>query len=108
MEAARIVMTLNDKNEIDVGAPMKHKPLCYEILEDARKVIDKTESRHFRSEVRTLAIVMGMSGVVDVAAPMPPYLRCMKMLEAAKHIIERFDDEAAPELRPFSDVLLGV
>ena len=107
MEACRVVMTLTDAGLIDVGAPMKHKQLCYEILEDAAKVIAATPEQHFQLGVRTLTLVMGMTGMVDVAAPMPPRVLCVKMLEVAKHIIERFDDESAPELRPFSDVLMG-
>lgn len=100
-------MTLTDAGVIDVGAPMKHKEICYDILRDAAKVIDATAEQHFRLGVRTLTLVMGMSGTVDVAAPLPPRVLCAKMLEVAKHIIERFDDEAAPEMRPFSDVLMG-
>jgi hypothetical protein len=107
MEACRVVMTLTDAGVIDVGAPMKHKEICYEILADAARVIDATQEQHFRLGQRTLTLVMGMSGTVDVAAPLPPRVLCAKMLEVAKHIIERFDDEAAPELRPFADVLMG-
>jgi hypothetical protein len=107
MEACRVVMTLTDAGVIDVGAPMKHKPLCYEILADAARVIEATPEQHFRLGIRTLTIVMGQNGVVDVAAPLPPRVLCVKMLETAKHIIERFDDESAPEMRPFADVLMG-
>jgi hypothetical protein len=107
MEACRVVMTLTDAGVIDVGAPMKHKEICYEILKDAKRVIDTTAEQHFRLGVRTLTLVMGMSGTVDVAAPMPPRMLCMKMLEVAKHIIERFDDEHAPVMKPFASVLMG-
>jgi hypothetical protein len=108
MEACRVVMTLTDAGVIDVGAPMKHKDLCYEILAEASHVIKATPEQHFKLGQRTLTLVMGMSGTVDVAAPLPPRILCEKMLEVAKHIIERFDDEAAPVMRPFADVLMGV
>ena len=98
MEACRIVVQQIAPRQVNVGAPMKYKPLCYEILRDAQKVIDATPDSAFRDYVMVITIVMGMTGRVDVAAPLPNRERCALMLVDAKGIIERFDDEKAPEL----------
>jgi len=108
MEACRIVCLLTDKNVIDVGAPMKDKKLCYEILNEAEHVIEATAFRHFSQHVKCLTIVMGADGRVDVAAPLPPRDLCGQMLDAALHIIERYNDEQAPVMQPFSEKLMGV
>lgn len=108
MEACRIVACKNEQGVIDVGAPMKHKQICYEILADAARVIEATSDQHFSRFASCLTIVMGQSGVVDVAAPLPPRALCAVMLIEAKRLIEQFDDAQAPVLRPFSDKLMGV
>jgi hypothetical protein len=107
MEACRVVIQERAPGVFDVGAPMKHKPLCYDILKDAGIVIASTSEQHFHTRQGTLTIVMGISGMVNVAAPLPPREKCYLMLRHAKDIIERFDDDRAPVMRAFSDQLVG-
>jgi len=107
MEACRIVIQLVGPRQVNVGAPMKYKPLCYDILKDAKTVIARTPDQCFDDAVKVITIVMGMSGRVDVAAPLPNRELCALMLEDAKGVIERFDDAQAPVLKPFDRVLMG-
>ena len=107
MEACRIVIQLVGPRQVDVGAPMKHKPLCYEILRDAAVVIAATPDSAFDDTRKTITIVMDMSGRVDVAAPLPNRQLCALMLADAKGVIERYDDAQAPVMRPFDRVLMG-
>lgn len=107
MEACRIVIQLVGLRQVDVGAPMKHKSLCYEILRDAAAVIAATADSAFDASRKTITIVMDMSGRVDVAAPLPNRDLCALMLLDAKGVIERYDDAQAPPLRPFDRVLMG-
>lgn len=107
MEACRIGILLRAPGVVDVGAPMKYKELCYEILKDARRVMERTDESAFQPGVQHITLVMDMTGRVDVAAPLPPRLLAYRMLTDAKDVIERYNDAAAPELRPFSRVLMG-
>jgi hypothetical protein len=107
MEACRIAIVEKAPNIFDVGAPMKHKELCYEMLADAQRVIDATTDEHFTNKQNCLTLVMDMSGRVDVAAPLPHREKCKIMLLAANDIIERFDDDSAPALRPFDARVMG-
>jgi hypothetical protein len=107
MEACRIVIAETKPGVVDVGAPMKHKDLCYDILDDAKRVIELTHDQHFDAKPNVLTIVMGMSGLVDVAAPLPPREKCYAWLKQARGIIERFDDAQAPVERAFNRVLMG-
>jgi hypothetical protein len=86
---------------------MKHKDLCYEILRDAALVIDETPELAFRPGITTIGLTMNMSGVVDVAAPLPPKHLALHMLRLAKAVIERFNDDAAPEMRPFNRAVMA-
>ena len=106
-EACRIGIHLTAQNTVDVGAPMQHKPLCYEMLAAARHVIDRTADQHFSPAQRRIAIVMQMTGNVDVSAPLPPRELCYLMLDQAQQVIERYNDDSAPELRAFSDAVMG-
>lgn len=91
-EACTIVITQNPiNNEVQVNAPMKYKELCYDILTDAKKVIDKTGTEYFRPNQLQLVIRMTMAGRVDVIAPLPIQERCHILLKAARHIIEQFE-----------------
>lgn len=103
----RIGLTLTDKNTVDVGAPMKYKELCYEMLRAARAVIERSPDHVFSIKQRSFAIVMGKSGTVDVSAPLPHREMAVLMLERARDAIERFNDEKAPEVRAFSDKVMG-
>lgn len=111
-EACRIVILYLGPGQVDVAAPMKYKPLCYDILRDARAVIERTPSECFRpldilSGAR-IVVVMSMAGRVDVAAPLPNRELCCEMLKLAKTIIERYDDTDNPiPSRGFSDKILG-
>lgn len=107
MEACRIGIVLRAPGVVDVGAPMKHKALCYEILRDARQVIERTPDAAFRPGVTVVTVVMDMTGRIDVAAPLPPREMAYRMLTDAKDVIERFNDDAAPELRPFDSAVMG-
>lgn len=107
MEACRIAIQLVGPRQVNVGAPMKHKPLCYDILRDAKKVIDATPDSAFRDNVGVITIVMDMTGRVDVGAPLPNRELCAIMLTDAKSVIERYDDEQAPVMKPFDRVLMG-
>jgi hypothetical protein len=107
MEACRIVVLETSPGIFDVGAPMQHKPLCYDILKDAQNVIAKTSDEHFHSLQNCLTIVMDMTGRVDVAAPLPQRDKCEIMLKAAKSSIQRYNDESAPVMRAFSEQLMG-
>jgi len=106
-EACRIGIVLKGPGVVDVGAPMKHKELCYEILRDARKVIARTTDEHFRPGVKVLTVVMDMTGRVDVGAPLPPREMAYRMLADARDVIERFNDDSAPQLRPFDRAVMG-
>jgi hypothetical protein len=86
---------------------MKHKPLCYEILADARGIMERTHDSAFHEGINSITIVMDMTGRVDVAAPLPPRASAYLWLEKAKQIIIRFNDESAPELRPFNAAVMG-
>ena len=107
MEACRIGIVLKGHGVVDVGAPMKHKDLCYDILRDARAVMERTPDFAFRMGISTITLVMDMSGTVDVAAPLPPRELAYRMLALAKDVIERFNDDSAPELRPFNRAVMG-
>lgn len=110
VEACRIVILLKSPGVVDVAAPMKYKQLCYDILEDARFVIESTKSELFTSMLDVnarLVIVMSMAGRVDVGAPLPTRELCYRMLKDAKLVIERFNDAEAPPMRAFSGRILG-
>lgn len=95
-EACRVIITQEWNGLFNVSAPMQYKPLCYEILCDAKKVLDLTTDIHFTNPGRTLLITMNMSGLVDVAAPMPPKEWCLQALNTARNIIEQFDSVQQP------------
>lgn len=107
MEACRIGIHLKAPGVVDVGAPMKHKDLCYEMLRDARTVMDATPDHAFQRGVTAVVIVLDMTGRVDIGAPLPPRGLAEQSLVLARDIIERYNDDAAPVLRPFSDVVMG-
>lgn len=107
MDACQIVILRRADGAVDVGAPMKHKDLCYDILADARTVIERLRDQHFSPVVKQLGIVMDMRGVVDVAAPLPPRELCYVMLEQGRDVIERYNDDAAPPMRAFPAALMG-
>jgi len=107
MEACRIGIHYKSPGVVDVGAPMKHKELCYEMLEEAAAVIERTEAQHFKPGLNTMTIVMNMTGRVDVAAPLPERHLAAQWLALARNVIERFDDASAPELRPFNAAVMG-
>lgn len=110
-EACRIVILLRNPGVVDVAAPMKHKQVCYDMLYDARRVMERTPDSVFRSmpvaEGVRIVIVMSMAGVVDVSAPLPHRELCYKMLADARVVIERFNDAEAPPMRPFSGAMDG-
>lgn len=106
-EACRIGILLRAPGVVDVGAPMQHKALCYDMLRDARKVMQGTPEQAFQSGVKHITLVMDMTGRVDVAAPLPPRLLAYRLLADAKDVIERYDDAAAPAMRPFSRAVMG-
>ena len=105
-EACRLVILHRD-GVSDVAAPMQEKELCYDILNDAALVIARTENHLFSATERRIIIMMNMSGRVDVGAPLPPRELCSIMLEQARDVIERYDDDAAPPMIPFSSEMLG-
>lgn len=76
---------------MNVSAPMKYKALCYDILRDAKRVIELTPDVNFFNPGRTLVITMNMTGLVDVAAPLPKREWCEMALKAARLVIEEFD-----------------
>ena len=104
----RIGILLTENNTVDVGAPMQDKQLCYEMLRAAQAVIDKTQDNLFNQKSKAIVIQMDYNGVIDVSAPLPPRSLCPVMLNTAKEVIERYNDDKAPEMRAFSDVLAGV
>lgn len=107
-EACRIIITEEASGLVNVSAPMQYKELCYNILADAKKVIDYTPPEVFFNPGRTLIIAMNMTGLVDVAAPLPPRDWCYITLTKARTIIEQFE---SPEekMRPagYADCLPG-
>lgn len=105
MEACRIGIHRKSATAFDVGAPMKHKDLCYDMLRDAAVVAAATEPQHCKPGLAQWAIVLDMTGRVDVSAPVPADYPLW--IAAARDRIERFNDDKAPELRPFSDVVMG-
>ena len=107
MEACRIGIYCANPNVVDVGAPMKHKDLCYDMLRDARAVIERTSDEHFDARVKSITIVMDMTGRVDVGAPLPERHLAYLWLEKAREVIERFNDDSAPALRPFNSAVMG-
>lgn len=107
MQACRIIIQVAGRGDVNVGAPMKHKPLCYDILRDAGKVIAATQEAAFEDTVKVITIVMGVDGRVDVAAPLPNRELCALMLARAIDVIERYDDAQAPVMKPFDRVLMG-
>lgn len=106
-ELCRIGIHLNDQNKVDVGAPMKYKEICYEMLDAAAFIVERTPDRAFDPRVRTLTIVMGQSGQIDVAAPLPSRERTADLLRLGREVIERFNDDKAPEMKPFSAAVMG-
>ncbi len=104
-EACRIGIYYRGPGAVDVGAPMKHKDLCYDMLRDARGVVERTAPEHFKVGVTQMAVVMDMTGRVDVSAPLPP--DALGWLGMAKNVIERYDDDSAPEMRPFNAAVMG-
>lgn len=111
MEACKIVIFVNASNDVDVAAPMKHKELCYDILHDAKTVIEATPDNMFLPFVigpgAKIVISMGMDGVVDVGAPLPNREFSLLLLTLARQVVERFDDAEAPPIRPFAAQLAG-
>lgn len=107
MEACRIGIHHLGGDAVDVGAPMKHKPLCYEILADALLVMKGTPDRAFTPGVNSISIVMDMTGRVDVSAPLPPREIAYLWLKNAKDVIERYNDDRAPEMRAFNAAVMG-
>jgi hypothetical protein len=107
MEACRISMIRRAPGIVDVGAPMQHKALCYEMLLDAEQVIGRCSDEVFKAGCDSLVLVMDMAGRLDVAAPMPPRGVALQMLKDGKSVIEQFNDASAPELRPFDRRLMG-
>jgi hypothetical protein len=106
-ELCRIGLTLTPTNTVDVGAPMKHKQVCYEMLRAAKAVITRTPDSEFSIRQRSFAIVMCKTGTVDVSAPLPHRELALLMLDRAREVVERFNDDRAPEMRPFSDRVMG-
>jgi hypothetical protein len=106
-EACRIGIHCTAPGVVDVGAPMKYKEVCYDMLRDARFVIERTGDEHFFPGVSTLTIVMDMSGRVDVGAPLPERHLAYLWLEKARDVIERFNDDSAPAMRPFNSAVMG-
>ena len=99
-EACQIVLLSREPGVVDVGAPMKYKQLCYDILKDAAAVIGRTPDLLFREEWTVgarIVITMSMAGVVDVAAPLPNRELCEKMLRLGRVVIERYDEAEARE-----------
>jgi hypothetical protein len=86
---------------------MRHKSLCYDILRDARTVLESIEDQHFKVGINTLTIVMDMSGRVDLAAPLPTRPLAYQWLALARDVIERYGDDSAPEMRPFNAAVMG-
>ena len=107
MEACRIVITEVVNGQYDVGAPMKHKDLCYEIIRDARVVIRLSPDTCFHAAQKTLTIMMDMRGVIDVTAPLPSRDKCEALLRGGRMMIEKYNDDQAPVLRAFSGQLVG-
>lgn len=93
-EVCHIIIATDLKtNVVNVSAPMKHKELCYDILSDAKLVIQRSEAKYFFPQQKTLKIEMNIAGVVDVISPLPPKEYCMFLLKAAQTIIEQFEPE---------------
>lgn len=107
MDACRIGIHYKAPGAVDVGAPMKYKEVCYDMLKEARAVIERTEDQHFKPGINTMTIVMDMTGRVDVGAPLPERHFAYQWLALARDVIERFNDDAAPELRPFNSAVMG-
>lgn len=107
VEACRIGVIMHADGKVDVGAPMQHKQLCYDILKDARKVMARTHDRHFRMGVREFAVVMDMAGRVDVSAPLPIRELAYLMLDRARDVIEQYNDAQEPAIKPFKRAVLG-
>lgn len=103
MEACRIEIRADEIGGVNVAAPMRYKPLCYEMLDNARFVVNQTPPHLFGLE-RGFAIVMDMDGVVDVSAPLPERDLCLLMLDQARTVIERYEGEGLDARNP----LLGV
>ena len=93
-DACFVIITQEDTGLVNVSAPMQYKALVYEILRDARTVIERTPPVKCFGLTRSLVIVMRMDGRVDVQAPIPEPSWCYQMLDAARLIVEEFD---APE-----------
>jgi hypothetical protein len=110
MEVCRIVILVRPDGAVDVAAPMKEKPLCYEILKSAKSVIARSPGQVFKdlwlAKGARIVIVMNLQGVVDVSAPLPNREFCYQMLRDAKIVIERFDDAEAAPMRPFPASLM--
>lgn len=105
MEACRIGILRKGPGVFDVGAPMKHKQLCYEILRDAAVAAAATEPQHTQHGLTQWSIVMDMTGRVDISAPVPADYPVW--IAEARNVVERYDDASAPEMRAFSRVLMG-
>lgn len=109
-EACRLIITQEANGLINVSAPMKYKPLCYDILKDARYVIEHAAPHCFSALPglmgRTLIITMDMTGRVDVAAPLPLREWCLEALKHAQTVIEQFES-TEQKMRPagFADCL---
>ena len=107
-EACRIILTQEPTGLLNVSAPMKYKPLCYDILDDARRVIELAPDSVFFSPGKTLIITMNMTGLVDVAAPLPDRHWCYGAIKQARWIIEQYE-EGGPKHRPagYADPIPG-
>lgn len=93
-EACRIELRWNSAGAVDVSAPMRYKQLCYEILGQARAVLNATPDGLFWLGWREFAIVMDMRGRVDISAPLPPRELALAMLDRARTTIDQYEGPA--------------
>lgn len=106
-EVCRIGIHWIAQGVVDVGAPMKYKDICYEMLRDAAIVIERSPPHVFALGVTAFSIVMDMSGRVDVSAPLPPKPLALAWLKDARNVIERYNDDSAPAMRPFNAAVMA-
>jgi hypothetical protein len=99
MEACKIIITQEVNGTMNVSAPMAYKELCYNILDDAKIVINTSSPFDFFGPSKTLLITMNMTGLVDVAAPMPDKEWCLMALKAARKIIDEFESNEQKQVK---------
>lgn len=91
----KIIIVEKSYKTFDIAAPMAEKDMCYEVLREAKRCIQRQGPQHFDPRQRRIQVTMDdATGHVTVSAPLPPIEKCELMFVAACRAIERSEGVA--------------